>query len=200
MNESIKYISNKLSIVSNSVKATIELLEDGSTVPFISRYRKEATGGLDEVEINDIKNELALFKETEARRSFIIKTIDEQGELTDELKISLEKASELAELEDLYLPYKKKKKTKGTIAKNKGLEPLAELIFEQGDIDLKVEALKFITSSDGVNSETSSEELAVNSIEEALEGTRDIIAEWINEDIEARNKLRTLFEREAELD
>lgn len=175
-------IAKEKQIGAHQVKAVIELLEEGGTVPFISRYRKERTGNLDEVEILFIKERLAKLIELDKRKEAILKSIEEQGKLTDELKSKIQSTTTLAILEDIYLPYKPKRKTKGSIAKEKGLEPLAQDIFKQVNLDLEQLAKKFINTDKGVSSE-----------EEALHGARDIIAEWINENAEVRADLRQLF-------
>jgi len=182
--EYFKIIANILGITEIQVKNTLGLFEQGATIPFISRYRKEATGSLDEVQIADIKKHLDKLIEIDSRRETILKTIEEQGKLTDELKKQIENAQSLTELEDLYLPYKPKRKTRASVAKEKGLEPLAEIIFKQKNIDIELEAEKFLTDD-------------VENIEEALQGARDIIAEIINEDTKARNEIRYLFQKEA---
>ncbi len=175
-------IAGEKDIREQQVKAVIELLEEGGTVPFISRYRKEKTGNLDEVAIAYIKDRLERLIEFDKRKEAILKSIEEQGKLTDELRAKINRASTLAVLEDIYLPYKPKRKTKGSIAKEKGLEPLAHNLFDQRDIDVFVLAEKFIDNEKGVNS-----------VDEALQGARDIVAEWINENAEIRSGLRNLF-------
>jgi uncharacterized protein len=181
MNYEIK-IAAELQVKPHQVQATIELLDGGATVPFISRYRKEATGTLDEVQVATIRDRIEQLRELDKRREAILKSIEEQGKLTPELKKSIDGAETMAKLEDIYLPYKPKRRTKATIAREKGLEPLAERIFSQSSFDLDAEAQKYL-----------SEEKEVNSIEEALQGARDIIAEWINENAMLREKMRKLF-------
>lgn len=183
MNElHITKISNELNLLPKQVRATALLLHEGSTVPFIARYRKEATGSLDEVAITTIRDRLSALLELDKRREAILKSLQEREQLTDELKEKIEEAESLAILEDIYLPYRPKRRTRATIAKEKGLEPLAERIYAQSDIDLTAEASSFIN-----------EEKGVNSYEDALSGARDIIAEWINEDQLARTKIRDLY-------
>lgn len=172
----------------NSIKNTLKLLEEGATIPFISRYRKEMTGNLDEVQIADIRDNHKSLQELEKRRETILKSIEEQGKLTPELKKKVVEAGDLTTLEDLYLPYKQKRKTRAMIAREKGLEPLSNLIFKQNRFDVEAEAEKYINSDKGVNS-----------LEEALQGARDIIAENISEDPINRNTIRQLFTRKAEL-
>lgn len=181
MNYEIK-IASELNIKPEQVKATIGLLDDGGTVPFISRYRKEITGTLDEVQVAAIRDRVLQLRELDKRKEAILKSIDEQGKLTPELKQRVQGAETMSKLEDIYLPYKPKRRTKATIAKEKGLEPLAELIFSQKSISLEAEAEKFLDAS-----------REVNAVEEALQGARDIIAEWINENAELREKMRKLF-------
>jgi uncharacterized protein len=189
-NQAFNHIALKLSVSEHQVSETIKLLLEKATIPFIARYRKEATEGLDEVQIGKIKAMFELHLETESRREFILNNIEKQGKLTDELRSSINKALTLTELEDIYLPFKQKKKSKATIAKAKGLEPLAEIIFKQENIDLIAEAEKFVKI--GATSEES-----VKDYQEALQGARDIIAEWVNENLEAREKIRQLFEKDA---
>ena len=191
-NSILKFIATNLGLAEDNISSTIKLLEEKSTIPFIARYRKEVTGGLDEVQIGEIQGLYTKYTETEARREFIISSIEKQGKLTDELKKIIEDAKTLVELEDLYLPFKQKKKSRASIAKTKGLEPLAEIIMKQDNIDLGAEAQKYII--DTGNTETS-----VNTVEEALEGARDIIAEMVNENTVARETIRQLFEHEAKI-
>ena len=178
----VEKISGELGLNFRQVEATIELLNEGATVPFISRYRKEKTGGMDEVQIAAVRDRFAQLVELEKRRDFIKKTIKDQEKLTDELEAKIDAAETLAELEDIYLPYKPKRKTKATVAREKGLEPLATLLYEQKSNDVQIEAEKYID-----------EEKEVKSADEALSGARDIIAEWINENAEIRAKIRELF-------
>jgi len=179
-----KKISSRLKIAENSVFATLQLLEQKNTIPFISRYRKEATNNLDEVQILDIKNESDRLIEIDSRRESILKEIEKQGNLTDELRKAIEETDSLTVLEDLYLPFKPKRKTKATAARELGLEPLAEIIFLQKDTDIFAQAEKYVNEN-------------VKSAETALEGAGYIIAEWINEDKRVREAVRSLFEREA---
>jgi uncharacterized protein len=182
----ISIISAEISISQQQVSNTVFLLDNGSTIPFIARYRKELTGSLDELQIAGIRDRITQLREMDKRRESILESIRSQGKLTDELEAKINKADTLNELEDLYLPYKPKRKTRATIAKAKGLEPLAEKIFAQSYFDVTEEAEKYINA-----------ELEVNSTEEAIAGACDIIAEWINENQEVRASLRNLYEREA---
>jgi len=181
-----KKMAEKLEISPGQVLAASALLDDGATVPFISRYRKEVTGGLDEVAVTEIRDKIAQFRELDKRRDAIIKSLTERDLLTDELLEAIEKAETMAELEDIYLPYKPKKRTRASIAREKGLEPLAEIILDQEDIDPETEAEVFINQEKGVES-----------VLDALAGARDIIAEWINEDMDARARVRELFSQKG---
>lgn len=178
----IEKIASGLSIKPHQVRATAELLDEGSTIPFIARYRKERTGSLDEVVIGSIRDDLEKLRELDKRRESILKSLEEMGKLTDELKGRITEAESLASLEDLYLPFRPKRRTRASIAREKGLEPLASRIFSQETFDIGPEALLYV-----------SDEKGVGSAEEALAGARDIIAEWINEDESARTEMRTLF-------
>lgn len=181
-----KRIASALNVRESQVKNTLRLFSEGSTVPFISRYRKEVTGNLDEVQIQRIKDLWEELQELEKRRSFILQQIQEQGKLTPDLKQAIESATELQQLEDLYLPYKPKKRSKADAAREKGLEPLAAMIFEQKNDRFWQVIDTFINSQ-------------VANREEALQGARDIIAEWISENVTVRGNLRLLFEKEGAL-
>ena len=181
--EILLHIAKTLNLPLRGVVAVIELLDDGGTVPFIARYRKEATGNLDEVQIRDIEEKLAYFRDLAERRESILASIAEQGKLTDELKARIEATLDKNELEDLYLPYKPKRRTKATIAREKGLEPLGQYLWAQ---QATAEPLASFAGT-FVNSE-----LGVATVEEALEGARHIVAEWISEDAPLRKALRQL--------
>lgn len=185
MNYSHK-IAEELQVKNHQVQATIDLLDGGATVPFISRYRKEVTGSLDEVQVATIRDRIQQLRDLDKRKEAIIKSIEEQGKMTPELQKAIQEAENMARLEDIYLPYKPKRRTKATIAREKGLEPLAELIFKQETLDLESLATNFINP-----------EKEVASVEEALQGARDIIAEWINEHAGLREKIRKLFLKEG---
>lgn len=183
MNQSrFEKIAGELSISAKQVSDTAQMIAEGATVPFIARYRKEVTGSLDEVAVTAIRDRLTQLEELENRRTAIIKSLTERNLLTDELTEKIAAAETMSSLEDIYLPFRPKRRTRATIAREKGLEPLAVKLFAQDDFDVAGEAAVFI-----------SEEKAVTSIEEALAGARDIIAEWVNEDQDARAKMRTLF-------
>ncbi|WP_145858929.1 Tex family protein [Pedobacter suwonensis] len=181
-----KIIAAELKVAEKQITATINLLDEGATVPFISRYRKEATGSLDEVEVAAIRDRVLQLRDLGKRREAILKSMTELGKLTPELEEQINQAETISLLEDIYLPYKPKRKTRASVAKEKGLEPLALQILEQRNFDLAAEANKFVDP-----------EKAVNSLDEALAGARDIIAEMIAENAEARNKMRTYFQEKA---
>ena len=171
------HIAQTLNLPLRGIVAVIELLDDGGTVPFIARYRKEATGNLDEVQILDVSDKLAYFRDLAERRETILASIAEQGKLTDELKARIEGTLDKNELEDLYLPYKPKRRTKATIAREKGLEPLAQYLWAQQNAADPLESF----AATFVNAE-----LGVATVNEALEGARHIVAEWISEDADLR--------------
>ena len=180
----ISQISKKLAINEWQVENVIRLLDSGATIPFISRYRKEMTGSLDEVQIGQIKEEYERLQELDARREAIIKSIEEQEKMTPELKERLIAAQTMSELEDLYLPYRPKRRTRAAIAREKGLEPLADVVFQQYERDPELVAEKYLSDD-------------VPTVEDALLGAKDIIAEKINEEEEARKRIRHLYEKEA---
>ncbi len=181
--EILLHIAQTLNVPLHGLVAVIGLLDDGGTVPFIARYRKEATGNLDEVQILSIEEKLAYFRDLADRRETILASIAEQGKLTDELKARIEATLDKSELEDLYLPYKPKRRTKATIAREKGLEPLAQYLWAQQNSEQPLEAF----AATFVNAE-----LGVATVDEALEGARHIVAEWISEDADLRKALRAL--------
>ena len=182
--EILLHIAKTLNLPLRGLVAVIELLDEGGTVPFIARYRKEATGNLDEVQILSIEESLAYFRDLASRRETILASIAEQGKLTDELKARIEATLDKAELEDLYLPYKPKRRTKATIAREKGLEPLAAYLWAQQNTGQPLESF----AATFVNAE-----LGVATADEALEGARHIVAEWISEDADLRKALRQLL-------
>jgi uncharacterized protein len=184
MTEFSSKIAGLLSLRVQQVEAVIELLNEGATIPFIARYRKDKTGNLDEVAIQQIQDQAKFLKEFTERKTFIEKTITEQGKMTDALQARLDKAITINELEDIYLPYKPKRKTKAQTARENGLEPLALLLLEQKDIAINEQAATFINEK-------------VSSADDALQGARDIISEMVNEDANVRAKLRKFFEDEA---
>ena len=179
-------IANQTKVTPRQVEAVRSLLDEGATIPFIARYRKEKTGSLDEVVLGEIRDGIARLAALDSRRQAILKSLEDQNVLTDELRKSVESAETLTALEDIYLPYRPKRRTRATIAKEKGLEPLAMLILAQEVDNPSHEALKFVNADKGVGS-----------IEDALAGARDIIAEWVNENTQARQTIRSLFYREG---
>ena len=180
----IDLIAQSTGILARFVSNTIKLLTEGNSIPFISRYRKEMTGSLDEVAIGNISKQLDKLRELEKRKQTVVAAIEEQGKMTDALLKRITNCYDATELEDIYLPYKKKKKTRAMIAVENGLEPLAQLLSKQTNTDIAREATAFITDK-------------VPTAEDALSGARDIIAEWINENEEARQKIRVLFKKSA---
>lgn len=177
-------VAAKLNLRKQDVDAVLALLNEGATIPFIARYRKDKTGALDEVQIQNIQDEAKFQKEFSERKAFIEKTITEQDKMTEALQAKLNSATTIAELEDIYLPYKPKRKTKAQTARENGLEPLANMLWEQTNIDPLAEAAAFVTE-------------IVKTPEDALQGARDIIAETVNEDAQVRAKMRKLFEDSA---
>ena len=186
MSTIISLISKSLQLNNRDVENTIKLLEDGASIPFISRYRKEATGGLDEVAVENIKTLNENYKELQKRKEFILTTISEQEKLTPDLRRKIESTWDSIELEDIYLPYRPKRQTRAEIARKKGLEGLAEWLMKQQSSSPTERALSFINNE-------------VKDADDALKGASDIIAEWVNEDARARQDVRSIFEREAEI-
>ena len=183
----ITKIAEELNLIPQQVTATARLLEDSATVPFIARYRKEATGSLDEVSITAIRDRMTQLEELEKRRESILKSLQERELLTDDLKERILSAETLTTLEDIYLPYRPKRRSRATMAREKGLEPLARILFEQQeDTDPLTEAAAYIDGEKGVET-----------AEDALAGSRDIMAEWMNEDQEARKKMRALYQHKG---
>lgn len=180
-------IATELNITPKQVEAVAALLTENATVPFIARYRKEATGSLDEVAITSIRDRLEQLAELDKRRQAILDSLEKLGNLTDELKEKIMAADTMAVLEDIYLPFRPKRRTRGTMAKEKGLEPLAKMLFEQGGIDVIEEAEKFVNA-----------EKEVDCAETALAGARDIIAEWVSEDSQARAEIRSLYQKKGQ--
>ena len=184
MNVFTKIIASQLSLHNDAVENTLKLLDEGCTIPFISRYRKERTGGLDEVQIAQIANLNDKLKETAKRKETIISTISEQGKLTDELKRRIDECWNATELEDIYLPYKPKRRTRAQVARELGLEPLANIILMQREQDPQRAAERFVKGD-------------VKDVKMALQGAQDIIAEDISENEQSRQQVRAAFRREA---
>ncbi len=180
----IKRIAGDLQLPQNAVRNTLQLLSEDATIPFISRYRKERTGGLDEVQIGAISDLYDKLRDLDKRKQAILSSIEEQGKLTLELKRRIEECFQMNELEDIYLPYKPKRRTRAEVAREKGLEPLARMLMAQNFSGVERAALGFIKNG-------------VANVEEALKGARDIIAEWVNEHERARQMVRNRFRREA---
>jgi len=182
----IHQIAQELRMGRGQVAATVSLLDDGATVPFIARYRKENTASLDEVAITSIRDRLSQIRELRARRTAILESLVKRGLLIDELRQAVLAAQTMAELEDIYLPYRPKRRTRATIAKEKGLEPLALHLWGQQEFDVKLAAAEYVDSNTGTVN-------GVADVTEALSGARDIIAEWVSEDTVARREIRRLF-------
>lgn len=175
-------IANELLLSEKQVSVTVELLDGGATVPFISRYRKEMTGSLDEVQVAAIRDRVQQLRDLDKRREAILRSLQELGKLTPELEAQVNDAETMTSLEDIYLPFRPKRKTRASVAKEKGLQPLADIIWEQNKVDLSAEAAKYVDIEKGVATE-----------QDALAGARDILAEFIAENAEARAEIRTLF-------
>ena len=178
----VSLITDELHLTFQQVQAVASLLEEDASIPFIARYRKEATGSLDEVSIASIRDRLGQLQDLDSRRSAILNSLEQHGHLTDALSQSVMAAPTLSELEDIYLPFRPKRRTRATMAREKGLEPLALLLLEQSGIDPIRAAASYVDPEKGVNTP-----------EEALSGARDILAERIAEDSEARARIRRLF-------
>ena len=182
--DKIQFIQQNISIQEKQINAVLQLLSEDCTIPFIARYRKDKTGNLGEMEIEQIQKLSKNFDEIQKRKESVLKSIEEQEKLTPELRAKIEQSFDLQEIEDLYLPFKKRRKTKADAAKEKGLEPLAKIIMAQKNGDIEQTAQNYLNKE-------------VSSVEEALQGARDIIAEWINENIFIRKNLRRIFQRKA---
>jgi uncharacterized protein len=182
----IDILSKEMNVAAWQVQKTITLLDEGATVPFISRYRKEMTGTLDEVQVAQVRDRVAQIRELDKRRDAIVASIEEQGKMTADLQKQIDQAVVMSELEDIYLPYRPKRKTRATMAIDKGLEPLAKILMVQNNIKVAEKAVAFINKSKGVET-----------TDVALAGARDIIAEWVNESKPARERIRNLYVREA---
>ncbi|MCU4165985.1 Tex family protein [Carboxylicivirga caseinilyticus] len=180
----VDIISKELNLATRGVTNVLSLLDEGATIPFISRYRKEMTGSMDEVQVGSVKERYEKLQEIEKRKETILKSMEEQGVLTEELKAKIKATYNLTELEDIYLPYKPKRKTRAVMAREKGLEPLAKIIMKQHERDVEGRAAAFVKAD-------------VPTVEDALQGARDIIAEWINEHKVGREIVRSVFEKEA---
>ena len=189
-------IANELNIRENQVEAAVKLIDEGNTIPFIARYRKEVTGGLSDETLRDLGERLTYLRNLEKRKEEVVKSIEEQGKLTEEISKSIEDAKTLAEVEDIYRPYKPKKKTRATVAKAKGLEPLANIIMEQKETKPLEEIAKDFVNVDTVESNTPKDKIVAN-VEEAIGGALDIIAENISDNPKYRKKIKGICYREA---
>ena len=189
-------IANELNIRVNQVEAAVKLIDEGNTIPFIARYRKEVTGGLSDETLRDLGERLTYLRNLEKRKEEVVKSIEDQGKLTEEISKSIEDAKTLAEVEDIYRPYKPKKKTRATVAKAKGLEPLANIIMEQKETKPLEEIAKDFVNVDTVESNTPKDKIVAN-VEEAIGGALDIIAENISDNPKYRKKIKGICYREA---
>ena len=189
-------IANELNIRENQVEAAVKLIDEGNTIPFIARYRKEVTGGLSDETLRDLGERLTYLRNLEKRKEEVVKSIEEQGKLTEEISKSIEDAKTLAEVEDIYRPYKPKKKTRATVAKAKGLEPLANIIIEQKETKPLEEIAKDFVNVDTVENDTPKDKIVAN-VEEAIGGALDIIAENISDNPKYRKKIKGICYREA---
>ena len=196
MNKISQIIAEELNIRENQVEAAIKLIDEGNTIPFIARYRKEVTGGLSDEVLRDLGERLTYLRNLEKRKDEVAKSIEEQGKLTEEIAKSIEEAKTLAEVEDIYRPYKPKKKTRATVAKAKGLEPLANIIMEQKETKPIEEIAKAFVNVDTVEDDTDKDKIVAN-VEEAIGGALDIIAENISDNPKYRKKIKGICYREA---
>ena len=186
-------ISRELNIRVGQIRAVLKLLEEGATVPFIARYRKEVTGNLDEEQIRAIYQEWEYGQKLYERKEAVLKAIEQKGKLTEEIRQSILESNKLSEIEDIYRPFKEKKKTRATDAKNKGLEPLALYLLEFAeDANPEEEALKYVTPEEGRTEEAKKEGKIVKNVNEALQGAMDIIAENISDEADYRIHIRKM--------
>ena len=198
MDKIIKTIAEELNINEKLVEAAVKLIDEGNTIPFIARYRKEVTGGLSDETLRDLGERLTYLRNLEQRKEEVVKIIDEQGKLTDEILQEIAIAKTLAEVEDIYRPYKQKKKTRATVAKAKGLEPLAKIIIEQKETeDIRKIAKKYINIDKLSEEDKKNKEKVVATEEEAILGALDIIAEDISDNPKYRKKIKGFCYREG---
>ena len=196
MDKIIKIIAEELNIKEKQVEAAVNLIDEGNTIPFIARYRKEVTGGLSDEILRDLGDRLTYLRNLEKRKEEVLKSIEEQGKLTEEISKSIADAVTLADVEDIYRPYKPKKKTRATIAKAKGLEPLADIIYEQTESKPIREIAKDFVNVDNVEKDTPKEKIVAN-VDEAISGALDIIAENISDNARYRKKIKGICYREG---
>jgi uncharacterized protein len=194
MNIFAQIIAERLNISAKNVDGTLALIDEGCTIPFIARYRKERTGGLDEVQISAISDQYERLKELQKRKETIVKTISEQGKMTPELEKRIADTWDATTLEDIYLPYRPKRRTRAQVAREQGLEPLAVILLQQRERDPERAAQRFIV---GALSSTVGDGSPVATVEEALKGAQDIIAEQVSEDEHSRQQVRGAFRRTA---
>ena len=198
MNKIIKIIAEELNITDSQVEATIKLIDEGNTIPFIARYRKEVTGGLSDEILRDLGERLNYLRNLEQRKEEVVKSIDEQGKLTYEILQAIAIAKTLAEVEDIYRPYKQKKKTRATVAKAKGLEPLADIIIEQKEKNpIEEIAKQYININSLSEEDNKNKDKVVATVEEAIQGALDIIAENISDNAKYRKEIKRLCYREG---
>ena len=198
MEKIIKTIAEELNIKTTQVENTIKLIDEGNTIPFIARYRKEVTGGLSDEVLRTFGERLNYLRNLETRKEEVIKSIDEQGKLTDEILQGVAIAKTLAEVEDIYRPYKQKKKTRATVAKAKGLEPLAEIIINQKETKSILEIAKEYINIDSLSEEDKkNKDKVVETVEDAIQGALDIIAENISDNAKYRKEIKRLCYREG---
>ena len=198
MEKIIKTIADELGVREKQVESAVNLIDEGNTIPFIARYRKEVTGGLSDEVLRDLGERLTYLRNLENRKQEIIKSIEEQGKLTDEIKLAVENSKTLAEAEDIYRPFKQKKKTRATVAKAKGLEPLAEIIILQEEKTPILEIAREYVNIDSLSEEDKkNKDKVVASAEEAIQGALDIIAENISDNAKYRKDIKRLYYREG---
>ena len=193
MDKIVVTIAQELGVKNSQVENTIKLIDEGNTIPFIARYRKEVTGGLSDETLRDLGERLTYLRNLEQRKEEIIKSIDEQGKLTDEILQAVAIAKTLAEVEDIYRPYKQKKKTRATVAKAKGLEPLADIILEQKETkDINEIAKQYVNIDSLSEEDKKNKDKVVATAEDAIQGALDIIAETISDNAKYRKEIKKL--------
>ena len=198
MDKIINRIAEELNVKNTQVENAVKLIDEGNTIPFIARYRKEVTGGLSDEILRNLFERLNYLRNLETRKQEVIKSIDEQGKLTDELTIAIASAETLAEVEDLYRPFKQKKKTRATVAKAKGLEPLAKIIYEQKETkDINEIAKDYINIDKLSDEDKNNKDKVVSTAEEAIQGALDIIAEDISDNAKYRKYIKKVCYREG---
>ena len=198
MDKIINKIAEELNVKNTQVENAVKLIDEGNTIPFIARYRKEVTGGLSDEVLRNLGERLNYLRNLETRKQEVIKSIDEQGKLTDELTIAIASAETLAEVEDLYRPFKQKKKTRATVAKAKGLEPLAKIIYEQKETkDINEIAKEYVNIDKLSDEDMKNKDKVVASVEDAIQGALDIIAEDISDNAKYRKYIKKVCYHEG---